>query len=209
MPLVVRAEVIDLRTDSPKANDVFVVDTNVWYWLTYAPASQSAAPYQIQSYPNYLKSAKTAGVSLRYCGTVYAEITHLIEKAEYEAFCLLQQSIQPSMQKPWPKDFRHNFAIARQNLQDEVGIAWGQVTSMANIATVPLDAATVGATAALFDQVRLDGYDLITIEAMRQNGIRHIITDDKDFLTVPGIVVLTANQNAIQSAQAAGKLIAR
>jgi hypothetical protein len=55
----------------------------------------------------------------------------------------------------------------------------------------------------------LDGYDLITIEAMHQNGIKHIITDDKDFLTVPGIVVLTANNNAVQAARAAGKLITR
>jgi len=31
MPLVVRAEVVDLRADSPKPNDVFAVDTNVWY----------------------------------------------------------------------------------------------------------------------------------------------------------------------------------
>ena len=208
MPLVVRAEVIDLRTDSPKANDVFVVDINVWYWLTYAPASHSAQPYQSRQYPNYLKRAKTAGVSLRYCGTVYAEITHLIEKAEYEAFCL-QQATHTDMQKPLLKDFRHTYPIARRNVREEVGIAWGQVTSMANIATVPLDAATVDSTAALFDQVRLDGYDLLAIEAMRQNGIKHIITDDKDFLTVPDIVVLTANNNAIQSAQTAGKLITR
>jgi len=61
----------------------------------------------------------------------------------------------------------------------------------------------------LFEQVCLDGYDLITVEAMRVNGIRHIITDDKDFLTVPGIVVLTANSNAVQAAKTAGKLITR
>lgn len=207
MPLVVRAEVIDLRSDLPKPADVFVVDTNVWYWLTYPPATQSAQPYQSQRYPNYLKRAKGIGAHLRYCGTVYAELAHLIETAEYRSFCA-RHGYQPNAQIK-SKDFRHNYLKERSDVQDEVGIAWGQVTSMADVAAIHLDAATIATTATLFEQVNLDGYDLIAVEAMRENGIKHIITDDKDFLTVPGIVVLTANNNAIQAAEAAGQLITR
>ena len=207
MPLVVRAEVIDLRSDVPKPADVFVVDTNVWYWLTYPPATQSAQPYQSQRYPHYLKRAKGIGARLLCCGTVYAELAHLIETAEYRSFCA-RQGYQPNVQIK-SKDFRHNYPQERSDVQDEVSIAWGQVTSLAAVAAVRLDAATIDATATLFEQVSLDGYDLISVEAMRVNGIKHIITDDKDFLTVPGIIVLSANNNAIQAAQAAGRLITR
>lgn len=206
MPLTVHAEVVDLRTDTVKATDVFLVDTNVWYWLTYPRASQMPKPpayYQTRYYPNYLKNARKAHARLLYCGTVFSELAHRIESDELKFFCARQAA------QIVAKDFRHNYPQERQDVQDEVAIAWGQVTAMAAIAAVPLDDATINATATLFGQVGLDGYDLISIEAMKQNGIAHIITDDKDFLSVPGITVLTANNNAIQAAKAAGKLIAR
>lgn len=206
MALVVRAEVVDLRADSVKPTDTFLVDTNVWYWLTYPRASQTPKPpayYQTRYYPNYLKNARKAGASLLYCGTVFAELSHRIESDELKFFNA--KLVVPIS----GKDFRHNNPRERQDVQDEVAIAWSQVTAMADIAPVPLDAACIGVITALFGQVGLDGYDLIAVEAMRQNGIEHIITDDKDFLTVPGITVLTANNNAIQAAQAAGKLITR
>ena len=206
MPLVVRAEVVDLRTDSPKPTDVFAVDTNVWYWLTYQRASQAAkrpSYYQTKYYPSYIKSARTARARLVYCGTVFSELSHRIESDEHKFF-EAKQGFAVSA-----KDFRHNYPQERQDVALEVSLAWGQVTAMADIASIPLDTATITASAVLFDQVCLDGYDLITVEAMRVNGIKHIITDDKDFLTVPGIVVLTANNNAVQTAKTAGKLITR
>lgn len=206
MPLVVRADVVDLRTDTVKPTDAFIVDTNVWYWLTYPRASRMPMPpayYQTRYYPNYLKNARKAGARLLYCGTVFAELAHRIESDERKFFNA--KLVAPIS----GKDFRHNYPHERQDVQDEVAIAWGQVTSIAGIAAVPLDAATISTTATLFGQVGLDGYDLIAVEAMRQNGVTHIITDDKDFLTVPGIVVLTANNAAVQAAQAAGKLVTR
>jgi hypothetical protein len=32
----VRANVIDIQRDRPQTGDRFLVDTNVWYWLTYS-----------------------------------------------------------------------------------------------------------------------------------------------------------------------------
>lgn len=206
MPLVVHAAVVDLRTDKVQPTDVFLVDTNVWYWLTYLRSSQMPRPpayYQTRYYPNYLKDARKARANLFYCGTVFSELAHRIESDENKFYCA-KRGIEIS-----GKDFRHNYPQERKNVQDEVAIAWGQVTSMANIAAVKLDSATISATATLFGKVGLDGYDLIAVEAMRRNNIAYIITDDKDFMTVPGITVLTANINAINSAKAAGKLIIR
>lgn len=48
----IQAEVVDITTDSPKADDVFLVDTNVWYWMTY-PNATSYVPSQLANYPGY------------------------------------------------------------------------------------------------------------------------------------------------------------
>jgi hypothetical protein len=37
----VQADVVDITTDSPQKGDIFLVDTNIWYWLTYPQASSS------------------------------------------------------------------------------------------------------------------------------------------------------------------------
>ncbi|MEA5577670.1 hypothetical protein [Anabaena sp. UHCC 0451] len=55
----------------------------------------------------------------------------------------------------------------------------------------------------------LDGYDLFILESMGQESIDKIITDDGDFVTVPGIQVFTANPRAIAAANNQGKLIRR
>jgi hypothetical protein len=55
----------------------------------------------------------------------------------------------------------------------------------------------------------LDGYDLLILEAIDQAGIVNVITDDGDYVTVPGIKVFTANRNAIAAAANQGKLLTR
>lgn len=52
----VQAEVVDIRSECPSKDDIFLVDTNVWYWYTYTNASISALNYQITEYPSYVAS---------------------------------------------------------------------------------------------------------------------------------------------------------
>lgn len=47
------------------------------------------------------------------------------------------------------------------------------------------------------------------LEAMDKVGINQVITDDGDYVTVPGIKVFTANKKAIASARSQRKLITR
>jgi hypothetical protein len=44
---------------------------------------------------------------------------------------------------------------------------------------------------------------------MNKVGVKKIITDDGDYLTVPGIQVFTANINFINTARNQGKLLVR
>lgn len=103
----VNAEVIDLRTDSPTPGDIFLVDTNVWYWITYPAASNSAASYQITHYPAYIASAVSNGSKLHYCGLTLAELAHLIEKSEHRL---------SSYSALKPKEYRHNYPAERKKL---------------------------------------------------------------------------------------------
>ena len=44
---------------------------------------------------------------------------------------------------------------------------------------------------------------------MDKAGVVQVITDDGDYVTVPGIKVFTANHNVIRAARNQGKLITR
>lgn len=198
---IVRAEVIDVRIDSPNSEDTFLVDTNIWYWITYPAASTSAKPYQITHYPSYIASAVTSGSKLHYSGLTLAELASLIEKSEQRlsAYSGLK-----------PKEYRHNYPAERRKVAQQVERAWGQITTnYAEQLNLTIDAAT---SSDAFDRFRtqlLDGYDLFLLETMRQQAVTQIITDDGDYVTVPGIQVFTANQNVINAAASQGKLLSR
>jgi predicted nucleic acid-binding protein len=196
----VRAEVVDITTDSPKPTDKFLVDTNIWYWLTYPPASSSAQPYQVNFYPNYLQSAVIANSELYCSGLTLAELAHLIEKAEQGIF---SRSVKP-------KEYRHNYPSARSKVVAQVQTTWNLIiSSYANQIDCLIDGTTVNAAVQRFQTQALDGYDLFILESMQQHSLKQVITDDGDYVTAPGIQVFTANRNVISAARSQGKLLVR
>jgi predicted nucleic acid-binding protein len=197
------AEVIDLRFDTPQDDDMFLVDTNVWFWLTYTQASTYSMPYQIKDYPAYIAKALTTKCLLSYCGLSLSELAHNIEQTERKIFDS-RSSITVK-----PKEYRHNYPNERANVISEIEIAWSQVTSIAASTDITINETLTNAALNRFKTQALDGYDLMILEAMDQAGIDKIITDDGDYVTVPGIKVFTANQNAIASARSQRKLITR
>jgi hypothetical protein len=201
----VLANVIDIRQDAPKPDDIFLVDTNVWYWLTYTRASQANQPprtYQINDYPTYIAKALSAKSSLRSCGLSFAELAHRIEKTEKDIYIRSCGSIGS-------KEFRHNCASERNNVVAEVQAAWGQVKTMTDTVDVQVDESLTDAALLRFATQPLDGYDLFILEAISSAGVVKVVTDDGDYVTVPGIQVFTANPNVISAAQNQGKLLTR
>jgi hypothetical protein len=195
----VKAEVVNIQFDTPQKDDIFLVDTNVWYWLTYTPASTSARSYQSNDYSAYLRKIISAQGLLLYCGLSLAELAHNIEKAERAIFSTILNT----------KEYRHNDPTERANVVAEVVAAWGQVTSIAESIDVTIDEITTNASLTRFQTQLLDGYDLLFLEAMDKAGVVQVITDDGDYVTVPGIKVFTANRNVITAARNQGKLITR
>jgi len=198
---VIRATVADITQYSPKESDTFLVDTNVWFWMTYAKASISAKEYQRELYPAFINRSLAAGSTLCRSGLSMAELAHLIEETEWKIYC------KDAKKEMALKKFRHNFPTERSRVVKEVQAAWGQVKSNAAPLGLTIDDSTTDDSLISFQGIELDGYDLFILKTMRLNGVVRIITDDGDFTTVPGIQVFTANRNVIESARHQGKLI--
>jgi predicted nucleic acid-binding protein len=206
MPLVVRAQVVDIRSDAPTSADRFFVDTNAWYWLVYNRASQNPAqpqPYQIQHYPSYLKHALSGQSALYCCALTFSELAHNIEKTEREIYGNQANRIIH------PKKFRHDYPQQRRRIVTLINDAWEDILAMSTLLDMTLDSAVTESARKLFPSLSLDGYDLFMVEAMRGSDIKQIVTDDGDYATVPGLVVFTANPRVIQAAQAARSLLTR
>jgi len=202
---VIAADVIDIKVDLPKSGDVFLVDSNVWYWMTYTKASIVMKPWaqsRLRDYPSFVNKAISTGAKLYRCALSFSELAHIIEKTEREIFEKTSGRIDT-------KEYRHNHPKERLNVVSEVKAAWGQVKTMASSLDVTINDAVTDATLARFEKECVDGYDLFFLEAMSSEKVIQIITDDGGFATVSGIKVFTANQNVITTAQKQGKFVTR
>ncbi len=198
----IHADVIDVCSDVPRRSDKLLVDSNIWYWLTYSQASYGIEPWRqpmISIYPEYVNKALAVGAKLFYCGLSLAELAHLIEKTEHQIFNATLK----------PKEFRHNYPQARANVVAEVQAAWGQVRSIAKSLSFKLNQITSDSALQKFQQASVDGYDLFLLEAMFQQNKLSVLTDDGDFATVSGIRVFTANRNVLAAARSQNRLYMR
>lgn len=207
MPInyVIQAEVFDIAADTPASADRFLVDTNVWFWMTYTNAGHGEPAWRagvMTAYATYVNAAATVGADLRWTGLSFAELAHLIEKTERKIF-------EGTHGATKPKEFRHNHPAERTQVGTEIQSAWSQVKTLAQAATVTIDEPTTDAALSRCLLQTVDGYDLFLLEAMNKDGMIQMITDDGDFATVPGIQVFTANRNVLAAAQAQGKLATR
>lgn len=200
----VRADVIDIRTDKPRPTDAFLVDTNVWLWVSYAQAG--GHPNQRRTYPAYIRAARAAKATLRRCELSLAELAHQIEKIEREIFERTNGMPSGNMK---PKEYRHNYPNERASVANAVDTSWKIVKSFAAPMPMQIDEAAGDRALAAFGSQPLDGYDLFMVQAATAAGILQVLTDDGDFCTVPDIQMFTANANVIAAARTQRKLAVR
>jgi predicted nucleic acid-binding protein len=203
----IQAEIVDIRRDVPSSEDIFFVDTNVWYLLTYPKADlpelsrrSRPKPYQIEHYPTYLENTAEAEARLYCSGLSLSELAHNIERIE----CEIAHGQGFSL-----KQFRRDYPEERAQFVEEIESSWAQVTSFAEILPLEIDASITEAALGRLTSELIDGYDLFLLETMKAHGITQVITDDGDYATVPGLQVFTANRNFINAAREQGKLLER
>ncbi|MBW4595473.1 MAG: hypothetical protein KME46_21860 [Brasilonema angustatum HA4187-MV1] len=212
----VQAQVVKIDTDIPQNDEKFFVDTNIWLWTLYEPLSwkplmkteskkTGVSGYQIKKYPRFFYGASSRQANFFYCGTLMPEIAHSIERWEKELFSNSRQP--PEIIEL--KDFRHNYPEQRIQVVEKIQEIWNLITEIAFCIDFTIDEAFTHAALTQSETIQVDGYDLFIVKAMKKGNIDKIITDDGDFLTVPGITVFTANDWAIKVAEQQGKLLYR
>jgi predicted nucleic acid-binding protein len=194
----VEAEIIDIASDTPLHDDIFLVDTNIWYWLTYPNATAHVASKMID-YPEYLNKALTVGSKIYHSTLSLAELSHIIEKTEKDIYCRTVCNIKT-------KEYRHNLSGQRGQVVAEIESAWSQVTNLAEPLSVDIDKDCTLACIDRLKNEKVDGYDLFILESMKSKGIINIITDDGDFATIPGIKVFTLNRGILSAGRTQKRL---
>lgn len=200
----VQATVFDILQDTPRKEDVFLVDTNIWFWATYSNASHSSSNNSHHNeYVKYLDKALAVNAKIHYCGLSFSELAHTIEKTEFEIYKKFNSSTVNI------KEFRHNNKQQRQGFVSELKSAWNQVKSMATPLPIIIDGLTTDQALQRICNEQVDGYDIFIIESMKKNNVIKIITHDGDYTTVDGIHVVTCNNGALVSARKHGKFMKR
>ena len=77
------AEIFDISRTAPSNTDGFLVDSNVWLWMTYSNVGLSVPAWRgqiIQQYASFVGDASTVNAKLFWNGLSLAELAHLIEK---------------------------------------------------------------------------------------------------------------------------------
>ena len=191
-------KIFDISAIEPSANDVFFVDTNVWYWLTYASSktfldpSQEPQKYQTDSYPSFIQKAMDANSKLYYSPLSLAELANTIERKEYEIFDMFNAT-NNNGQRVHRKKFR-KIASERKGVVQEVDAAWAMITTIGNSLDCELTEKLSEDSLDTFKASMLDPYDSFFFEIMKLNGLNKIITDDIDFDSANGLEIFTANK---------------
>lgn len=199
----IQADIVDIGVDTPSSEDVFLVDTNVWYWAVYSTAP-SILDWQL-SYVDYILEAFQVKATLCCANLAFAELASSIEKAE------LRSDYPDEDNRPDLKEYRHNNNSARNRVVGTIQDAWDYIFENFSLQQldVSIDAQAVSKAYSRLNSSKMDGYDLFILETMNQHGINKIITGDGDYSNVSGIEVFTSNPSVIRAAEQRERLVVR
>lgn len=177
----------------PKGNSRYFVDSNVWFWFTYASANEmfgENAPrrYQTEHYPNFIQKVLDEGARLFHSPLNLAELASIIERTEYNLF--IEETSEPDLKK---KEFRR-LEDRRRRVVEQIHTAWKTIEQCSECLDINLNSKLANNALDTLANTQLDPYDAYYIDCMQQYEIENIITDDSDFLTAE-VNIFTANAN--------------
>ncbi|CAK3063488.1 MULTISPECIES: type II toxin-antitoxin system VapC family toxin [Vibrio] len=175
-------------------SDKFFIDTNVWFWLTYAASNEiqtqnAPARYQLEIYPEFIEKILDEGASIYHSPLALSELANIIERTEYDIF--QSKQTEDISRKSFRKKTDH-----RKRVMEEVSNAWQQITQMSSPLDITLNSALSQNALITLNQHCLDAYDAFYIESMSSYEIVNILTDDSDFDGLD-ISLYTANNRLI------------
>jgi predicted nucleic acid-binding protein len=177
----------DIKQVTSEKDASYFVDTNVWYWCTYAASKSFLAKtpqkYQVDYYPSFVENALENNSTL-YCSPLtLVELANLIERSEWEIYKAYTQDSTINL-----KAFRKK-PTERKAVLNEIKIAWQSVKELATELPFNIDSETSDTFIQSLSSYKVDGYDALFHQIMNENEIGNIITDDKDFRSIDDIDV--------------------
>ncbi|GGE84015.1 MULTISPECIES: PIN domain-containing protein [Gammaproteobacteria] len=175
-------------------SDKFFIDTNVWFWLTYAASNEiqtQNAPvrYQLERYPEFIEKILDEGANIYHSPLALSELANIIERTEYDIYQL------KNTEKISRKDFRRK-KECRKKVMEQISDAWKQIVQMSSPLDITLNETLSSKTLSTLNQYCLDAYDAFYIESMSDYGVSNIVTDDCDFNGLD-ISLYTANNRLV------------
>lgn len=191
--------VIDIATvDVSKLsrNTSFYLDTNIWVWLTYVNSNEDDQNENYAAFANEINRNKYA--KLLYSHITFSEVTNVIENAELRYY--RQSHRIRNLNK---KQFR-SIPEQRNNVVENIETSLNFVSRTADAEDdfiEILNYISVESYMQMLKTTLLDGNDILMSMFIKYNGVKNVVTDDKDYLGVPGINVFTYNSSAIELAK--------
>jgi predicted nucleic acid-binding protein len=186
------SKIINITKSNPTHTDKYFVDTNVWFWFTYCASREintanKPRRYQVERYPEFIEKALDAGSKLFHCPLVFSELANIIERTEYDIF-----KTDESNNKISRKKFR-DITIERDRVLKEIKMAWTTVNSISTCLDINLNKKTVTSALTHLESAPLDAYDAFYLQVMSSEGIKKLITDDRDFTATEVEAIYIAN----------------
>ena len=213
-PAQVKSQVIDIRKLAAPIPRCAAVDANVLYFCQYPNFGQlqiaggnTPKAYQLTVYPKWWANALKGKCNLATSIATLGEFLQLVEHAELETFWRTDPSrVGVDFSKKVARyGYAAHLATIRQSALTAVASIEKSVALFPKLAVPPSDDFSA------INQEWVGSYgdypDAVLIAQARAGGIKAVVTDDIDFLTFDGLIVHTANNNAVQVAQAAGQLM--
>ena len=179
---------------------VIALDTNILYWMHYSRCAMGGdPPHQILIYPDVIENLISNEVKL--VTTIYnvTELINIIERHENEIYNLTHK-------KTNLKDFR-KIKNERENVQAELEAVLGQIKSLYEVFEYKIEVIGVNSFIENFNNHSCDNFDYSIINYLKGKNINSIISDDKDFISIDGIVLYTANRYSIKKAKENKQLV--
>lgn len=171
------------------SGEKFAVDTNVLYWTFYEKSAYSTEVRK-KTYPNAVTNLKLHN-QIYVSPLCLYELFVIIEKNEYKIYCDQQKKDENFKLK----DYREILA-EREKVGKILEITYKNIRNFATILPQKIDKERVGDLATSFAKDKLDVFDKTLAVFCRENDIKNIITDDRDYRTViDELNVYTANRN--------------
>jgi hypothetical protein len=201
----VRAEVIDIRRDAPRATDRFLVDTNVWVWEHYPSSRYTTAGgvvAGVSEYESHLERTRSSGAVRYRLVASLLELASVIEQLEHAFYTAAVAPLDR-------KEYRHNIPGERARVVAEIQKAWGLIEADSDLLPITLDQDFANAALLELAAAPVDGYDALLLQAMRATHVTQLLSDDGDFCCVDAIELFTANPRVLAAAAAQGRLVVR